>query len=36
MCLKNLATNTLSGGTSFFSDATWTNASRRFYRLSAQ
>jgi hypothetical protein len=32
----NLATNTLSSGTSFFSDPTWTNASKRFYRVSAQ
>jgi len=32
----NLATNTLSGGTSFFSDPTWSNAPRRFYRLSMQ
>jgi hypothetical protein len=28
-----LATNTLSGGSSYFSDPRWTNYTRRFYRL---
>jgi hypothetical protein len=29
-----MATNTLTGGTAYFSDASWTNQPRRFYRLS--
>ena len=28
-----VGTNTLSGGSSYFSDSQWTNYSRRFYRL---
>ena len=28
-----VATNTLTGGTSYFSDPGWTNSPRRFYRL---
>ncbi len=32
----SLATNTLTNGSSYFSDATWTNAPYRFYRLMAQ
>jgi hypothetical protein len=31
-----IATNTLTNGASFFSDATWTNAPARFYRLMGQ
>jgi hypothetical protein len=30
-----LSTNTLTGGSSFFSDATWTNYHSRYYRLSS-
>ena len=30
-----LATNTLTGGTSYFSDPQWTNYPRRFYRFSS-
>ena len=32
---KLVATNTLTGGTSYFSDPQWTNYPRRFYRLSS-
>jgi glucuronoarabinoxylan endo-1,4-beta-xylanase len=32
---KLVATNTLTGGTSYFSDPRWTNYPRRFYRLSS-
>jgi len=28
-----VSTNTLVGGTSYFSDAAWTNFPKRFYRL---
>jgi hypothetical protein len=31
-----LATNTLSGGSAYFSDPQWTNHTRRFYRLRSQ
>jgi hypothetical protein len=31
-----LATNTLSGGSAYFSDPQWTNYTRRFYRLRSQ
>ena len=31
-----VATNTLTGGSSYFSDPQWTNYPRRFYRLRSQ
>jgi hypothetical protein len=31
-----VATNTLTGGSSYFSDSQWTNYPGRFYRLSSQ
>ena len=31
-----IGTNTLSGGTSYFSDPQWTNYPARFYRVSSQ